>query len=133
MAADRKSYLQLESGQPSLHLSEDFKIEYLHAVTEIETNPQTDERETPVVGQDSNFWKPFAGAFAGQILTSMLFTPHYYVPPVYQSGIVMTGYEGYGSTYSEADSQYTKRYQSPPPAMQNRSNGSIAHDGPDPA
>ncbi|MGI8500175.1 MAG: hypothetical protein ACR2LR_03430, partial [Hassallia sp.] len=37
----KKSYLKVENGQPALYLTEDFKIEYVHNVTENKTNPQT--------------------------------------------------------------------------------------------
>ncbi|MCT7978066.1 hypothetical protein [Laspinema olomoucense] len=122
ISAGQKSYLQVESGQASLHLTEDFKIEYMHAVTETQTNPQTGQAETIIVRQESSFWTPFAGAIAGQMVANALFTPHYYVPPIYQPGIVMTGYGGYGSSYQQAVQQYTNRYQSPPAAVKNRQN-----------
>jgi len=32
--AGQKSYLKVENGQPALYLTEDFKIEYVHAVTD---------------------------------------------------------------------------------------------------
>jgi len=118
-SAGQSSYLDIKSGQSSLHLSENFKIEYVHAVTENRTNPQTGRSEVVVVRQESSFWTPFAGALAGQMVANLLFTPQYYVPPVYQRGI-MTGYGGYGSTYSQAVDRYQTRYQQPPPAVQNR-------------
>lgn len=115
------SYLAVASGQPVLHLSEDFKIEYIHAVAETQTNPQTNQPQTVIVRRESSFWTPFAGAIAGQMVANMLFTPHYYLPPVYQPGIVLSGYGGYGNTYSQAVQQYETRYQSPPPAVKNTS------------
>jgi len=114
-----KSYLKVENGQPSLHLAEDFKIEYVHNVTENVTNPQTGQQETVVIRQESGFWSPFAGALAGQALGSLLFRPQYYVPPVYQPGLV-TGYGGYGGTYNQAVSRYQDRYNAPPTAVKNR-------------
>jgi hypothetical protein len=119
IAEGKKSYLNLENNQASLHLTEDFKIEYVHNVTETVTNPQTGQPQTVVVRQQSGFWAPFAGAVAGQAIGSLLFTPRYYVPPVYQPGI-MTGYGGYGNTYSQAVNQYQTRYQAPPAAVRNR-------------
>jgi hypothetical protein len=116
-----RSYLEIASGQAVLHLSEDFKIEYIHAVTETQTNPQTNQPQTVIVRRESSFWTPFAGALAGQVVANMLFTPHYYVPPIYQPGIVLSGYGGYGNTYSQAVQQYETRYQSPPPAVKNTS------------
>ena len=115
----KKSYLNIENNKASLHLTEDFKIEYVHNVTETVNNPQTGQPQTVVVRQQSGFWAPFAGAIAGQAIGSLLFTPRYYVPPMYQPGI-MTGYGGYGNTYGQAVNQYQTRYQAPPPAVRNR-------------
>lgn len=120
IAADQKSYLKLENGQPSLHLTEDFKIEYVHTVTEAQVNPDTGDRETVIVRHESSFWTPFAGALAGQAVGSLLFTPHYYFPPVYQPGMVLTGYGGYGRTYGQAVKQYQSRYKAPPAEVRNR-------------
>ena len=50
-----KTYLQVEDGQPVMHLTEDFKIEYVHNVTENQTNPQTGQQETVVVRRESTF------------------------------------------------------------------------------
>ena len=122
--AGKKSYLKMDNGQAALYLSEDFKIEYVHNVTQNQTNPQTGQQETVVVRQQSSFWAPFAGAVAGQIagqaIGNMLFRPQYYVPPVYQPGGIMTGYGGYGSSYTQAVDRYQSRYQAPPPAVRNR-------------
>ncbi|MEG4284513.1 hypothetical protein QUB68_15400 [Microcoleus sp. A006_D1] len=119
ISAGKKSYLSLDNNKASLHLTEDFKIEYVHNVTETVPNPQTGQPQTVVVRQQSGFWAPFAGAIAGQAIGSLLFTPRYYVPPFYQPG-VMVGYGGYGNTYREAAGQYQTRYQAPPPAVRNR-------------
>jgi hypothetical protein len=120
IAAGQQSYLKLEQGQPSLHLSEDFRIEYIHNVTEEQTNPQTGERDVVVVRQEPSFWTPFAGALAGQAIGSLLFTPRYYVPPIYQPGVPLRGYGGYGRTYGQAVQQYQSRYNAPPAAVRNR-------------
>jgi hypothetical protein len=133
----KKSYLKVENGQPALYLTEDFKIEYVHNVTETKTNPQTGQQETVVVRRESNFWTPFAaslaGNVAGQAIGSLLFRPQYYVPPVYQPGGVMTGYGGYGSSYDQAVSSYRTRYNEPPAAVRNRTafrtTGSIRSSG----
>jgi hypothetical protein len=114
------NYLKVENGQPSLHISEDFKIEYVHNVTETVENPQTRQPETVVVRQESNFWTPFAGALAGQAIGSLLFTPQYYFPPVYRPGVVLVGHGGYGRTYDQAVSNYRTRYQAPPAEVKNR-------------
>jgi hypothetical protein len=88
-------------------------------VTETVNNPQTGQPQTVVVRQQSGFWAPFAGAIAGQAIGSLLFRPQYYMPPVYQPGI-MRGYGGYGNTYGQAVNQYQTRYRTPPPAVRNR-------------
>ncbi|MDR9404762.1 MAG: hypothetical protein RI580_15145 [Halothece sp. Uz-M2-17] len=117
----QKSYLLVENGEYSLHLAEDFRIEYIHGVAETRTDPDTGREERVIVRRESNFWTPFAGALAGQAIGSMLFRPQYYVPPAYQPGTsVLTGYGGYGSTYSQAVDRYQDRYQSPPASVQNK-------------
>jgi hypothetical protein len=118
--AKEPTYLEVNGDRSVMHLSEDFKFEYVHNVTETRTNPETGKQETVVVRQESNFWAPFAGALAGQALGSLLFTPQYYVPPVYQPGGVINGYGGYGNTYNSAVEQYQSRYDAPPPAVTNR-------------
>lgn len=129
IAAGEKTYLNINNGQADMHVTEDFKIEYVHNVAETQTNPQTGQTETVIVRQESSFWTPFAGALAGQALGSLLFRPTYYVPPVYQPGGVLMGYGGYGSTYNQAIDRYQTRYNSPPPVVRNRqvfrSTGSI--------
>lgn len=119
ISGGKKSYLKIDNNNASLHLTEDFKIEYVHNVTETVNNPQTGQPQTVVVRQQSGFWAPFAGAIAGQAIGSLLFTPRYYMPPMYQPGI-MTGYGGYGNTYGQAVNQYQTRYQAPPAAVRNR-------------
>jgi hypothetical protein len=120
IASGQKSYLKVENGQPSLHLTEDFRIEYVHNVTETAENPQTGQVETVVVRQEPSFWTPFAGALAGQALGSLIFRPQYYFPPVYQPGIPLVGYGGYGSTYGQAVQHYRTRYSTPPVEVRNR-------------
>lgn len=115
-----KTYLKVENGQPALYLKEDFKIEYVHNVTETRTNPQTGQQETVVVRQQSGFWAPFAGALAGQAIGSLLFRPQYYVPPAYQPGGVITGYGGYGRSYDAAVQSYRARYNEAPAVVRNR-------------
>lgn len=114
------TYLNINGSDAAMHLTEDFKIEYVHNVTETQTNPNTGQPETVVVRQQSSFWTPFAGALAGQALGSLLFTPQYYVPPVYQPGGVLTGYGGYGRSYNQAVTSYQNTYKSSPPAVKNR-------------
>ncbi len=119
--AGKSSFLNLDNNQAVLNLTEDFQIQYVHNVTENQVNPQTGQQEVVVVRQESSFWTPFAGAIAGQVVANALFTPQYYVPPVYQPGVgVMRGYGGYGNTYDTAVSRYQTRYQEPPASVKNR-------------
>ncbi|MDJ1173981.1 hypothetical protein [Roseofilum capinflatum] len=118
--AGKSTYAEIEGDRAILYMTPDFQIQYVHNVTEERTNPQTGQTETVIVRRESNFWTPFAGALAGQAVANMLFSPSYYVPPVYQPGTVMTGYGGYGSTYSQAVNSYQSRYNQPPAAVKNR-------------
>ncbi len=120
IANGEKAYLQVENKQPILYLSEDFRIEYVHNVTEAQTDPRTGQEQTVVVRRESNFWSPFAGAIAGQMVANTLFRPQYYVPPVYNRGGVLTGYGGYGSSYRSAVNRYQKKYNKAPAAVRNR-------------
>ncbi len=119
--AGQKSYYQAESG--SLHLAEDFRIDYSHNVTETRPDPQTGQSQTVVVRRETSFWSPFFGSLAGNVagsaLSNMLFRPQYYVPPIYQPG-GMTGHGGYGQTYSQAVDNYRSRYNAPPIVERNR-------------
>ncbi|MEP0816634.1 MULTISPECIES: hypothetical protein [Trichocoleus] len=119
VSSKQQNYLKVDGGKASLHVAEDFKIEYVHNVVENQTDPQTGRQETVVVRQQSSFWTPFAGALAGQVVGNLLFTPRYYVPPVYQPG-GLRGFGGYGDTYGQAVNSYQSRYQTPPPAVRNR-------------
>ena len=114
-----KTTVEIKGDQAEMYLTEDFKIEYVHNVTEVKENPQTGQREPVVVRQESSFWTPFAGALAGQALGSLLFRPQYYVPPMYSGG-PMTGYGGYGSNYGQAVNSYRSRYNAAPPVEKNR-------------
>jgi hypothetical protein len=120
-SANQAPYLQVKDGQTALHIPKDFKIEYVHNVVEQAQNPQTGQVEQRVVRQESNFWSPFAGAIAGQIVGNMLFRPQYYVPPLYQpGGGALSGYGGYGNSYGQATSSYRERYKQPPLVERNR-------------
>ena len=120
IANGEKTYLQVENKQPILYLTEDFRIEYVHNVTEAQTDPRTGQEQTVVVRRESNFWSPFAGAIAGQVVANTLFRPQYYVPPVYSRGGVLNGYGGYGSSYRSAVNRYQKKYNKAPAAVRNR-------------
>ena len=120
ISSGKKTYLDVNGDQQVMYLTEDFKIEYVHNVTETRNDPQTGQTQTVVVRRESSFWTPFAGALAGQAIGSLLFRPQYYVPPVYQPGTVLTGYGGYGRTYTQAVDSYQQRYQAPPAAVKNR-------------
>ncbi|MEM7552647.1 MAG: hypothetical protein AAF378_00835 [Cyanobacteria bacterium P01_A01_bin.84] len=116
----KTSYLKVDNGQPILYATKDLKIEYVHAVTETKTDPQTGQQQVVVVRRENSFWTPFAGALAGQVVGNLLFRPQYYVPPVYQPGSVLTGYGGYGRTYDRAVTRYRDRYNSAPISVRNR-------------
>jgi hypothetical protein len=120
VAKGEKTYVEINGDQATMYMTEDFKIEYVHNVTEVKENPQTGQRETVVVRQESSFWSPFFGVLAGQALGNLLFRPQYYVPPMYSPGGLMTGYGGYGSSYDRAVSGYRDKYSTAPPAVKNR-------------
>jgi hypothetical protein len=120
IAQGKTTYVDIQGEQGAMHLTEDFKIEYVHNVTETRNDPQTGQPQTVVVRRESSFWTPFAGALAGQALGNLLFTPQYYLPPVYQSGGVLRGYGGYGSNYNQAVERYQTRYKTSPPVVTNR-------------
>ncbi|MEG3436731.1 hypothetical protein V0288_06330 [Pannus brasiliensis CCIBt3594] len=119
IAKGEKTYVEINGDSATMYMAEDFKIEYVHNVTEVRENPQTGQRETVVVRQESSFWSPFFGAVAGQALGSLLFRPQYYVPPVYSPG-GLTGFGGYGSSYDRAVAGYREKYNTAPPAVKNR-------------
>ncbi|HEY9879799.1 MAG TPA: hypothetical protein V6D29_15180 [Leptolyngbyaceae cyanobacterium] len=120
VSAGKSSELRVEGGQPSLYLTPDFRIEYVHNVTETQVNPQTGQEEVVIVRQEPSFWTPFAGAIAGQVVGNLLFRPQYYMPPVYQPGVALIGYGGYGRSYRDAVSHYQSRHQAPPAEYRNR-------------
>jgi hypothetical protein len=120
VTAAQKPYLQVKDGQSALHIPQDFKLEYVHNVVEQAQNPQTGQTEPRVVRQESNFWSPFAGAIAGQVVGNMLFRPQYYVPPMYQQGGGLFGHGGYGNSYNQASSSYRQRYNQAPAVERNR-------------
>lgn len=113
------TYVEIKGNEAIMHLTEDFRIEYIHNETETVTNPDTGRQETVIVRQESNFWTPFAGALAGQALGNLLFTPRYYIPPVYSGGN-LSGIGGYGNTYNQAVENYRSNYNSVPPVEKNR-------------
>lgn len=116
VSSGQGNYLEVRDGQASLHISEDFRLDYIRGVTETQTNPSTGEQQTVVVRRESGgFWAPFAGVVAGQAVGNALFGPRYYVPPAYSPG-GLYGFGGAGPTYSQAADSYRQRYNSPPPA-----------------
>ncbi len=119
LAKGVKPYVEIQGNEAELYLSEDFKIEYVHNVTETQTDPNTGESRPVVVRRESSFWSPFAGALAGQALGSLLFRPQYYIPPIYSGG-PLRGYGGYGSSYNQAVDTYRSRYNAPPASVKNR-------------
>lgn len=119
IAQGQKPYLALKDGQPVLYLDKDFKIEYVHTETAVQTNPRTGEQQTVVVQRESSAWSPFMAALEGQMLANMLFRPHYVLPPAYAPG-GMVGYGGYGRSYGDAVNSYRDRYKSAPVVERNR-------------
>ncbi|BDA39556.1 hypothetical protein [Candidatus Atelocyanobacterium thalassae] len=119
IANGKSNYLEITTDAVVMYIKEDFKIEYIHNVTEPQTNDQVGTTQN-IVRRESSFWSPFAGAMAGQALGSILFSPRYYVPPLYHSGQVMNGYGSYGSNYNQAVQRYQEKYNSSPPAVKNR-------------
>jgi predicted small lipoprotein YifL len=120
VSAAQPAYLQVKDKQAAFHIPKEFKLEYVHNVVEQAQNPQTGQVEPRIIRQESNFWSPFAGALAGQVVGNLLFRPQYYVPPMYQSGGGLFGYGGYGNSYQQATSLYRQRYNNPPIAERNR-------------
>ena len=115
-----KTYVEIKGDQAVMHLTEDFRIEYIHNETQVVDNPNTGRQETVVVRRESSFWTPFAGAMVGQALGSLLFTPRYYMPPAYVSGRGLTGVGGYGSSYNQAVQSYRSNYNTAPTIEKNR-------------
>jgi len=120
VSGGKMSELRVENGQPALYLAPDFRIEYVHNVTETQTDPQTGQEEVVIVRREPSFWTPFAGALAGQAVGSLLFRPQYYMPPIYRPGVALVGHGGYGRSYNEAVSHYQSRHQAPPAEYRNR-------------
>jgi hypothetical protein len=115
-----KTYVEIKGDQAVMHLTEDFRIEYIHNETQVVENPNTGRQETVVVRRESSFWTPFAGAMAGQALGSLLFTPRYYMPPAYVAGSPLSGVGGYGSSYNQAVQSYRSNYNTAPAIEKNR-------------
>lgn len=113
------TYAEINGNEAIMHLTEDFRIEYIHNETQTVTNSDTGKQETVIVRQQSNFWTPFAGALAGQAVGNLLFSPRYYVPPVYSGGN-LSGFGGSGSTYNQAVQSYRSNYNSVPTVEKNR-------------
>ena len=116
----KKSYAEIKGDEAVMHLTEDFRFEYIHNETQIVENPNTGRQETVIVRRESNFWSPFAGAMAGQALGSLLFAPRYYMPPVYVSGRGLTGFGGYGNSYNQAVKSFRTNNNTVPSVEKNR-------------
>ena len=110
----QQSYLQMQNNQAILHLSQDFQIEYIHAVTQ-----QVNGAETIIVREESTYWEPFDDDNELEIEIDFdHHRPHYYVPPPYHAGTVLTkGY--YAPTYQEAVAKYEQNHKTQPPAAKN--------------
>lgn len=118
--AGQKPYLGFNNGEPVFYLDENFKIDYVHSETAVQTNPQTGQKETVIVRQERTGWSPFTEVLTDAVLLNMLYRPRYYVPPVYAPGRVMTGYGGAGSSYDGAIDNYRNRNNDSPAAVKNR-------------
>ncbi|MEQ9370978.1 MAG: hypothetical protein RIG63_18410 [Coleofasciculus chthonoplastes F3-SA18-01] len=107
-----QSYLKMQNNQAVLHLSPEFQIEYIHAVTEPASN-----NEMVIVREESTYWQPFESD--GEIEIELEFhSPRYYIPPPYQSGAVLhSGY--HASSYDQAVAKYQSSHDTPPPAVRN--------------
>ncbi|NER92373.1 MAG: hypothetical protein F6J86_00645 [Symploca sp. SIO1B1] len=110
----KQSYLQMKNNQAILHLSPDFQIEYIHAVTE-----QINGAENVIVRRESTYWEPFDNDNELEIDIDFDYhQPYYYVPPVYQQGVVLgRGY--HAPTYQEAVAKYEQNHKTQPPAVKN--------------
>lgn len=115
LASGKKSYLEVNDSAPTLYLTPDFSIAYVHNVTEEQVNPRTGEPELVVLRQETSTWSPFMSAMAGAAVGNMLFAPRYYYPPPYSPGS-MAGYGSVGMTRSLASEQYTQRFGREPQA-----------------
>jgi hypothetical protein len=118
--ADKKPQAKLEipSGEdPTIHLTEDFKIEMVNAVIE----------EGRVVKEESSSWMPFlagaaGAAVVGMAVNSMFNRPQYYQPPPPRPGMAeVRGYGAAAPTHQGAVSGYQSKYNTPPPAEANKS------------
>lgn len=94
--AGKKSSIVFGDGAPTLRLTPDFQIAYVHNVTEQQVDPSTGREETVIVRQETSSWSPFLSAMAGAAVGNMLFAPRYYYPPPYAAGPMV----GYGSATS---------------------------------
>ncbi|NES24600.1 MAG: hypothetical protein F6K41_38255 [Symploca sp. SIO3E6] len=110
----KQSYLQMQNNQAILHLSPDFQIEYIHAVTE-----QVNGAENVIVRRESTYWEPFEDDDELEIEIDFNYhQPYYYVPPVYQRGVILgRGY--YAPTYQQAVAKYEQNHKTQPPAVKN--------------
>ncbi|MEQ9233987.1 hypothetical protein [Coleofasciculus sp. E2-BRE-01] len=110
--AGEQSYLQMQNNQAVLHLSPEFQIEYIHAVTEPAGN-----NEMVIVREESTYWQPFESD--GEIEIELdFYSPRYYIPPPYRSGQVLhSGY--HASSYDQAVTKYKSNHNTPPPAVRN--------------
>jgi len=110
----KQSYLQMQNNQAILHLSPDFQIEYIHAVTE-----QINGAENFIVRRESTYWEPFEDDDELEIEIDFNYhQPYYYVPPVYQQGVILgRGY--HAPTYQEAVAKYEQNHKTQPPAVKN--------------
>ena len=55
----KTNYANINSDKASLHIKSDFKIEYVHNVTETQTNPQTGRQGSRHPGHSRSNWQPY--------------------------------------------------------------------------
>ncbi|MBI5494482.1 MAG: hypothetical protein HY904_05600 [Deltaproteobacteria bacterium] len=105
VARGERAQLAVEADGAVLRLAPDFRVAYVHNVTQEQTDPGTGQRETVVVRQETGFWTPFAAAMAGNMVANALFAPHYVYPPMYAPG-GMVGVGAWGASRAAALDSY---------------------------
>lgn len=109
ISAGKKSYLEFKDGPPTLYLTSDFQIAFVHNVAE-ERPTESGQHETVIVRQETTSWSPFMSGMAGAAIGSMLFAPRYYYPPPYYGGGGLIGFGGVGQSRALAGQDYSTRF-----------------------
>jgi len=119
-AEDGKNRLEIREGQPVLHITEDFKLDFVHNVIEERRNAQG-QVEPVVVRQEGGSWMPFA---AGMMMGNMFNRPMYMLPPVY-SPTGMRGVGAAGATPMLAAQSYQQQHGALPQSTRLRTSGAL--------